>query len=134
MKQPFLYINLWDLRQWGDEKDITQQLKVVRMRLLCRERYLYRNLAFSFNLVTSHLIFFKILKTSLKIVISKRELSIITTSNITVDNKISDISLNEIFCHIEIPQRQRIAIAIPAIAAAVFFLTCKREKIKLFSD
>jgi len=70
----------------------------------------------------------------LKIVISKKELSIIATSNITVDNKICDISINEIFCHIEIPQRQRIAIAIPAIAAAVFFLTFKREKIKLFSD
>ena len=64
--------------------------------------------------------------------ISKRELNIIAKSSITVDNKICDISLNEIFCHIDIPQRQRIAIAIPAIAAAVFFLTCKREKIKFY--
>ena len=65
--------------------------------------------------------------------VNNREIIIIANSNINVDNKTCNISLNEIFCHIDIPQRQRIAIAIPAIAAAVFFLTCKREKINFFS-
>ena len=65
--------------------------------------------------------------------VKMKEIIIIANSNINVDNKTCNISLNEIFCHVDIPQRQRIAIATPAIAAAVFFLICKREKIKFFS-
>tara|TARA_B100001029_G_scaffold156198_1_gene141469 strand:- start:397 stop:597 length:201 start_codon:yes stop_codon:yes gene_type:complete len=60
-------------------------------------------------------------------------LNIIATNNIIVDNMVRIISPSEMFCHIDMPQRHAIAIAIPAIAAPVFFLTFRSEKINIFA-
>ena len=63
--------------------------------------------------------------------VSKSALNITANSNTVVENRVCIISPNEMLCHIDMPQRHSIAIAIPAIAAPVFFLTFRSEKIKL---
>ena len=70
-------------------------------------------------------------ETAFTIAIRVSALKMIAMSIIIVESKIWNISCNEIFCHTDNPHRQRNAIAIPARAAAVFFLTFNREKINI---
>lgn len=67
----------------------------------------------------------------LKIAINSIAATITAPTMMVVASKMLNSSLAGMSCHVEIPHKQRAAIAIPAMVAAVFLRTFSSEKIKV---